>query len=375
MSKIKILLVGDGNHQFVTNYSKWITKSSLQGDFEIDILSLTELSLRNCKFYKNSYQIKGSSFTKIRFIGKYFRLFNIKKLLPVLPRYDYVHFHFFGKESHYISDFFSKKTNSKIIISIWGSDLYRNKANSFIRACNNATVITFANEESIKFFKSKYTWTKGNLRLCRFGLEPLEYLKKLVQSKDDCKFDLGLNSKKIAVTIGYNMAPEQQHIEILNQFTKENTFILKDKIELILPITYGGSKKYKQQLLTKLKELSFEYKIFDNYLSDNDVAKIRKASDVMLQLQNTDQFSGSMQEHLYANNIVITGSWLPYQTLKDNNCWFLEVQNINELKLLIPNVISNYNSLLEKTSHNSVAISTLSSWNNNINSWINLYKF
>lgn len=374
MTKKKILLVGDGNHQFITNYSKWINKYKSGQNYEIDIFSLTKISPFNYKYYSKTYEIKDTLFAKIKGIGKYYRLLQFKKLLANLPSYDYVHFHFFGKESHYISDFFSKKANCKIIISIWGSDMYRNKSDSFILACKNAYLITFANQESIEFFESKYTWTKGNLRLCRFGLEPLEYLKKLVQSKDDCKIDLGLNSKKIAVTIGYNMAPEQQHIEILNQFTKENTFILKDKIELILPITYGGSKKYKQQLLSKLKELPFEYKIFDNYLSDNDVAKIRKASDVMLQLQTTDQFSGSMQEHLYANNIVITGSWLPYQTLKDNNCWFLEVQNINELKLLIPNIISNYNCFLGKTTHNSIAINTLSSWNNNINSWINLYK-
>jgi len=374
MTKKKILLVGDGNHQFITNYSKWLNKFQTPQNFEIDILSLSKISPFNSTYYSKIHEIKNIFFLKIKGLSKYYRLFKFKKILSGLPKYDYVHFHYFGKDSHYISNQISENTSSKIIISIWGSDMYRNKSDSFILACKNAYLITFANQESIEFFKSKYAWSKNNLELCRFGLAPLENLKKLHQSKDDCKIDLGLNSKKIAVTIGYNMAPEQQHLEILNQFAKKNILSLQDDIELIIPITYGGSEKYKHKLLAKLNELPFEYKIFDNYLSDNDIAKIRKASDIMLQLQTTDQFSGSMQEYLFANNIVITGSWLPYKTLKDNNCWFYEVDYFTQLESLVPYIILNYKLLQNKTKDNLKSINFLSSWDNNIEKWYNLYN-
>ena len=374
MSKIKILLVGDGNHQLITNYSKWLTKSKLSQNFEIDILSLTKTGSSNLKFYSKVYEVQFNFIHKIKLIRKYFKFYQYKKLISALPNYDYVHFHFIGRESQYILKQISKNTNSKIITSIWGSDMFRNKSKRFISTCEISDILTFTSKDSIDFFKSKYNWTKENINLCPFGLAPLEYLKKLTKTKTECKVDLKLNPEKIVITVGYNMAPQQQHLEILDQFLDKNLLKLKDKVQIVLPITYGGSINYKQNLLRKLNKLPFEYKVFDSYLSDNDVAKIRKASDIMLQFQITDQLSGSMLEHLFVKNIIITGSWLPYKSLKENNCWFYDVKKIKEIKLLIPQIISNYELISKKTDNNPKLISSLYSWNITIKDWINLYK-
>lgn len=374
MTKKNILLVGDGNHQFITNYSKWVKKSSSKKKYEIDVLSLSKISTNNKKYYNNIFQIESCFLTKIKFVGKYFRLLFFKKQLSKLPNYNYVHFHFFGEESQYISNYFSKKTNCKIIISIWGSDMYRNKSVNFILACRNAYLITFTSQQSIEFFKSKYEWSKDNIRLCSFGLAPIDNLKKLSKTKQECKIDLKLNAKKIMITIGYNMAPEQQHLKILEQFNDEKILRLKDDIQLVLPISYGGSVKYKLKILSKLTELPFEYKIFDTFLSNIDVAKIRKASDIMLQFQITDQLSGSMLEHIFAKNIVITGSWLPYENLKEKKYWFYDIKMIEDIKSLIPQIISNYESISQKTYNNQKLLGIDYSWNNTIKKWLTLYK-
>ena len=189
MNKKKILLVGDANHQFITNYSKWLNLDQSSQKIELDILSLTEILACNLKYYSKVYKIKINFFTKIKWFGKYYRLYKFKKLIPNLPKYDYVHYHFFGKESQYISDYISRTTRSKIIISIWGSDMYKDKSSSFILACKNADIITFANQDSIDFFKSKYNWIEKNIFLCPFGLAPLESLKILSKTITEQSYD------------------------------------------------------------------------------------------------------------------------------------------------------------------------------------------
>lgn len=382
MNKKRILLVGDGNHQYITNYVSWLKKQK-QNYFIVDILSYTNINNKNKKFYDTIYQIKSKNnfydiILKIKGIRRYYRFYLYETIIANLPKYDVVHFHFISVDSYFIVDQIKKNKSSKIILSIWGSDLYKlNSANekNFIRTCQKADILTFTNQKTINYFRSKYKWEKNNLKLCRFGLAPLDKLKDLKTTKNEIKTKLGWNTKKIAITIGYNLSPNQQHIEILNQFENEKIKKLSDKIQLILPITYGGTLKYKKQLFKKLNHLPYEYRVYDTFLDDVEVAQIRKASDIMIQLQKTDQFSGSMQEHLFAHNIVITGSWLPYDTLKESNAWFIEIDKIEELATMLLNIMNNFESYWEKTQPNPEVILNLSSWEKNIKDWIALYNY
>lgn len=381
MSEKRILLVGNGNHQFITNYVYWLKKST-KSKYIVDILSDRQVNDENKKYYntifrKNDRNLIYQIISKIKGVRRYYRFFLYNKIIKTLPLYDVVHFHFISIDSYFIIEQFKKNTTSKIILSIWGSDMYRVNSTSekgFIEACQKADALTFTNQKSIDYFKMKYNWNKNNLKLCRFGLTPLENLKRLATTREECKKQLNWNLQKMAVTIGYNLHTAQQHLEILTQFDNEKVKKLKDKIQLILPITYGGTPKYKNQLLEKLKQLPFESITYDTFLTDEKVAQIRKASDIMIQLQLTDQFSGSMQEHLYSRNVVITGSWLPYETMKENGAWFIEIDKLEELAKVIPVIIKDFEKYELKTKNNPQVISELSSWDKNIYSWIDLYN-
>ena len=381
MSEKRILLVGNGNHQFITNYVYWLKKST-KSKYIVDILSDRQVNDENKKYYntifrKNDRNLIYQIISKIKGVRRYYRFFLYNKIIKTLPLYDVVHFHFISIDSYFIIEQFKKNTTSKIILSIWGSDMYRVNSTSekgFIEACQKADALTFTNQKSIDYFKMKYNWNKNNLKLCRFGLTPLENLKKLTTTRVECKKQLNWNPKKRAVTIGYNLNSAQQHLEILTQFDNDSTKELMDEIQLILPITYGGTPKYKNQLLEKLKQLPFEYIFYDTFLTDEKVAQIRKASDIMIQLQLTDQFSGSMQEHLFSRNVVITGSWLPYGTMKENGAWFIEIDKLEELYKVIPEIIKDFEKYELKTKNNPQVISELSSWDKNIYSWIDLYN-
>lgn len=377
----RVLLVGNGNHQFVTNYAKWLKKESVNV-LTIDILSLTVLSGKNKRYYDTVYYRNENSrwnkiISKLKGIKTVYRLYSYKKIIDKLPVYDFIHFHFISRDCYYIVKQIRKRYPAKIILSIWGSDMYQlSSANfkDFIRTCLKADFLTFTNNQSIDYFVKKFHWQKDNLRLCRFGLEPLDILKKLSLTKLECKRELGWNPNKLAITIGYNLSSNQQHLEILNTLGSKEIAIFKDYLLLVLPITYGGNIHYKKELITRLNQLQFEYIIYDVFLEDETIAFIRKASDIMIQLQKTDQFSGSMQEHLFARNIVITGTWLPYSSLKGQSVWFIEIDNLKELGDTILDVINNYKEYEAKTTNNTNAIAELSSWEKNIYDWIKLYS-
>jgi hypothetical protein len=380
MTKKRILIVGDGNHQFITNYGLFLVKGR-ESDYLVDILSTTIVQKENFKYYNEVIQIEDNQLyqfvRKIKGLRRFYRFLHYQLLINKLSYYDIAHFHFIRTDSFFISRRLRGNSVGKIVFSIWGSDLYRLKKREehlFVASCKRADFITFSNQQSLNHFKITFGWEHNNLRIARFGSKPLEILRGLSKSKDNCKVNLGWNANKFAIVIGYNMAPAQQHLEILKQFQSEQLLNYSDKVQLILPITYVGTEKYKKQILDKLESLPFESFVYDQFLDDSEVANIRQGSDIMLQLQLTDQFSGSMQEHLFARNVVVTGSWLPYDVFKDSGVWFLIIDHISDLITVLPSVFDDYGSHWDKTIGNAEIISTFLSWESNIPNWISIYK-
>ncbi len=374
----KLLLYGNANHQFNTNYVKWLRKVGVE--FQIDVLSdrpikeevndyygrVTEINFGTF-FYRVIRQVKG-----LRRLYS-FLLFSLK--FKSIVDCDCVHVQILNMHAAYFVLFVKKYTKARIIISIWGSDYYQHNKKGkhiFLSACNVADKITFTNEKTKEQFIDEFKWNKNNLFLCRFGLAPLELLAKVRNTKIEAKKALGWDHKKLAITIGYNLSPFQQHLKILKELYELKVF--SDQIEIVLPITYAGSENYKKALISKLNKLPFDYFIYDQFLSDEKIAQLRWASDIMVQLQVTDQFSGSMQEHLFARNVVITGSWLPYQTMIEYGIEFIRIDSVENLSDKLETIINQYDSFYLKTDKNPEAILELSSWESNILNWVQLYQ-
>lgn len=377
MSK-RILIVGNGNHQFITNYVKWLNKENEQ--LEVNIFSDRPVHERVKKHYDNIYQFNFNTLfyriiKQIKGIRALFYLLPLIFRLKEFQKSDFIHIHYLSIQSAYLITLISKLSDTKIITTIWGSDFYKYSKKFrrlFLKACIASDKITFANEETKEKFVEKMQWQKNNIFIRRFGLAPLEHLKKLNKTKDEAKKLLKWDVAKIAVTIGYNLHSIQQHIKILNQIANLKNY--SDQIELILPVTYGGDEKYKTKVLSELEKLPFSYKVYDQFLKDEDVAQIRLASDIMVQLQVTDQFSGSMQEYLFTRNVVITGNWLPYKTMIDHGIEFIKIDSITELSAVLQNVLNQYESYYQKTVNSPETIFKLSSWESNIPYWLQLYK-
>ncbi|MEA4825939.1 MAG: glycosyltransferase [Clostridium sp.] len=307
----------------------------------------------------------------------YKNIYELNQVFNSLNMYDIVHIHFLDPFYSVLSEKIKEKCDN-LLVSIWGSDYYRmSDENRKIQEniLDISDYITIANSDTIVDFNSYYDNKYAEkVKNCRFGLKTLEYIE-LVNDLDikDIKKEFNIPENAIVITCGYNASQAHNHLRIIESIYKEKK-ILPPDIYFLFPMTYGGSTEYIEEVSNCLERNEFKYIIFDKFLDYIDIAKIRKITDIMIQVQNTDQLSGSMQEHLYCNNIVITGKWLPYNKLKSDGCFFLDVSSISDIGSKISHVISNMYDFKEKCKNNKKIISNLSLWKNAIVNWKNIYE-
>ncbi len=235
-----------------------------------------------------------------------------------------------------------------------------------------ADAITFTNESMVTAFRDYYQ-TVSDYRILRFGLVNLELIDQL---KETPKYLL-LKKMQIPegyfyITVGYNASPFQHHNKVLKVLNNLPDSI-KNKFLILLPMTYAGSRDYISEVEQKAQEYHLHYKIFNQYLTDNEVANIRYITDVMIHVPVSDQFSGSMLETLYANKILITGQWLQYQKLDEEKAFLYKVNEFIEIYVLLKYIFENYDQLQSKTRNNLNIVRNLASWDSNAPKWFDLY--
>jgi len=376
---MNILILGNPASALIQHLCAELKRAN--NNIEIDIIAIpyrfnAEISSesfdRIFNLNKNYY-----SLAKIPYLKNIYFISNLRELFNQLPKYDVVSIQFaYYFYSLVINEI--KNKGKKFIVTFWGSDF--NKVNFWQKAqlrkiVENADLITTANSALSKQITDRFGVEKSKFKIARFGLTPLNNLKKLRQtlSVDNTKSELGLLNKFV-ITIGYNANKIQQHFIIVNEL-KQIVDKLPNNYLLLFPMTYGfgNHKKHTEKLRKALNKYNFNYKILDSFLSNEEVAYLRLATDVMIQLQTHDQFSGSMQEHIYSENVIITGDWLPYQALKNVGTYFLEINNFSELNDKLLETIDNFELEKDKCKSNSEKIWELSSWERTIDNWINLF--
>ncbi|MBD3796814.1 MAG: glycosyltransferase family 4 protein [Campylobacterales bacterium] len=369
----KILLVGDGNHQFIRYLAKWLKKGNSK-KILVDVLSLTEIKEEHC--FDTIYYIKHDNLIgRIPKVNSlWLRLRFIRQLRSIQNNYDIINL-------HYITRIFSTilkiDFTAKIILTFWGSDFYRAapKNKKIIKKIiDKSNLVTVTNPQMKEDIKAYYQDLTRKIETVRFGLEPLEKLRNSSASKEDSKKNLGIEKDKIIVCVGYNRSPAQHHIEIINSIESTLTKTEKDNIIVLLPLTYGNDFKYLEELKSFLRQVKIEFKTFLNFMTNEEVASLRQATDIFIQLQTTDQFSGSMQEHMYAKNIVITGSWLPYKVLEDSNVSFHKIAKVDDVGNKLQRCIANLDEEKQKVQKNDEIIYQLSGWPNVIDDWNKVYN-
>lgn len=141
-----------------------------------------------------------------------------------------------------------KNKATRLIISYWGSDLFR-KTDKLLKKqtkyLDKADVITLSTKEMVLKFKSVFgDYFDKKIRSVLFGVSGFEHICKVKKEYNvaECKNMMGMDKNSIAVAVGYNRSPFQQHDKVLERIANLPNEI-QEQIQIILQMGYGTVKK------------------------------------------------------------------------------------------------------------------------------------
>ena len=376
-----ILIIGNANSIFVKDYIKHVIDFE---EFHVDIIDIGDkregIRESHLEYYKNN-NIQIFNF-RINIEGKFRKqrvIFSRIKNIIGLKKfrdYDIIHVHYITEEAIALPIF---KPNSKIILTVYGSDVLRAKRYKQIllnKIFNYSDIITIATTNLRSFVLDHYKKSFANkIVMVDFGIESIELIKEVRKdyNKAQCKIAFGLPTDKISIFVGYNGSPAQRHIEIVEQLEMLPTQI-KERICLVLHCGYSLSESYKDSIIKCLNESSFQSKLITDYYSGTDLIKLRMCCDILLNLQPTDALSSSMLECLACGSIVIKGDWLQYDELEERGVNIVSIPKINCLNEIISEIISDPEVYFTKNKKNYDVVYNMISWNIQGDKWRALLK-
>lgn len=266
------------------------------------------------------------------------------------------------------------------LCSVGGSDLYRQSSNKFFkflqkRIINHADWISSEGEETRKYFEKVYGRKKDGVphTIIRFGVDILDSFDKLSNVKlDDIKNKYGIPANKTVIMCGTNGRKEHQHVEMLDAIGKLPENVL-EKSCLLIPMTYGGTEDYISNIQKRAFSITENSVILKKFLTTDEMAEIAAITDIMIHVQTTDQLSSAMLSHMYHGNVVIAGSWLPYDTLRDKGIKFFSVKCINEITERLVEIISKLDISKAQCAVNAEIVYKMSSWEYAAKEWYYVY--
>lgn len=382
---MKLLLVGQADSIFFEHYTKALKRKD--PNIEIDVFSIDAINgkydLSACKSVEvNSWvrfplnKVKGIRTV----IAPFFTRISLQKYLRHHNNcYDIIHFKWLIPGVVLWPNFYLRYTKH-IVATFWGQEddiykilysraLYNHSLEALLKSVTGIIDLrrnALATRDKKKFYFGQYAssiqWHIKHLRE--------------VESKSLCKQKWGIPEKKISIAIGYSGKPLHRHNEIMTALL-DNPNVRKhfDKFCILLQMNYGCSEAYLDRIEDSIKGYGVEYLLVrPGKYSDQDIARLRLATDIMIQLSSTDRCSGSILESIEAGVIMILGSWLPYSVFRDWGLHFYELDSIDSiLPQLVMKIAVNFAAELDKCEVNKNRI-PCPTWDSVIVDWINAYR-
>lgn len=262
-------------------------------------------------------------------------------------------------------------------ITLWGSDvlrvsdkIFKMRRNSYLRSRyikGGGTLISVLRKHYDKLLEDKY-------REYYFGNSELDIIDGINETKY-----ISIREKlfpqtegRLLVVCGYNNQPAQRHsvmLEAISQLKDE----IKGRIHIVLPLTYPLKGDYLNEVKNKAENIGVSFTVLMNYLSEEEVAVLRKAADITVNIQTTDSFAGSIQSHLYCQNVVILGDWLNYPLYEKNEVYYIKT-SLEGLSERISDAIDNFATYKLKSLPNKQLIKEIVSWESRIEGWAEAYR-
>lgn len=304
-------------------------------------------------------------------------IWGLRKLAGGLPHYDVAHINF----HHYYYALFSpiiRKKADRLYVTFFGSDF--NDVAWYMHLGNKKTIAladqAFAiNPSFLSIISKKYNLNRSKKKtgVLFFLMENLNSFENYasIQNRQFDRLEWGGNSK--IMTCGYNGSTIARHegmIKVLVDIKKKLTDYC-----IVFPMTYGQNANVnRHKVKSLLLDSGLKYQVLEEYLPIEKLLSLRLSTDIFVHIQSCDQMSSSMLEHLAAGSVVITGKWLPYESLKEMGVYFIQIDKVEDLKVTLVDVIDNLGTHLEMCKKNRTIILNLTCWEKNKWSWYAAYN-
>ncbi len=370
MENKKILIIGNPNSAWIKSFIGNVFDNT---GFRVYLLCYEPIRENYIEYYERRLvSFLGNPRKNSNKISRFYNLLYAKLKLKL----DIIHIHYLS-DGAYRFAWCAKAKNSKIIGTYWGSDIFRiseKNAKVIKKRFKKTDAITMMSEKiANRFFElygdefaDKCIWNMP------FGNEVFSHITEIEKrfSRKDCKNEFNADPERILISVGYNGTEAQQHDIVLEQLAHLSD-VIKDRINLILHMGYGlNSEAYLQKVRDLSNALGIKTILLFTFLDFDEIAKLRLASDIYINAQTTDDYSGSVMEYLYAGCMLISGEWLNYRQLDKSGISYIKFNDFSELPKLVSEAVES-----EKVRfiENRAAITSIFSWDCIKHKWHYLY--
>lgn len=360
---MKVLIVTHtSNDIFNYNFIRWLKLT--EPEWEIDVFEFYSNTKQpfSCGEYANITTIPHSTnkifrFQLPHFFSPLYIRYHLKKFLKG-KRYNVIQCHWIT--SPMVVSSFMKDHCDKLFITFWGGEI-SNSNSDFCRIFHSKKLYLFfltkllkksdgiiVGRSDWKTYLDYFPFMEGKLYAATLGSTPLEELYRLMEleSKTESKIKLGIDDTKLTIIIGYSGKQLHQHIPVVRELSKSDR--LKNIIHIIAPMTRDANIQYIENVRSELEKSGYSYTLLSGvFLSDLEIARLRNATDITLQLSEFDGYSRSIIECLCAMSLVIYGRWLDnYKEKLDGDGFYaLPVSSIKEAVSILDSVVNDFESI------------------------------
>lgn len=378
-----LLVVTSANDVFIYNFAKWI-KESL--DCTLDAFELYPSSTANQKNSRGLFDTiesanwnswwgknKGTRFAfSPLMIARQLDGYVSDKQYDVIQVHGMWFYVPFAKEL--------KSHTKKLYISFWGAEyndgkawlshsLFARKAKRFVGK-SDGIIGTIAR---LKMMSTIYPGV--NLYEAKLGAASMDMILSLTNNhtKEESKQYWRIPEEKVTILIGYSGKRLHNHLDIIKEFNRCPE--LSSKIHLLAPMTRGADPLYINEVESALESSIFTYTLLkDRFLTDEEVAQLRYATDMVFQFAVDDAYSRSIIECMCAGAVLIYGDWINYkQLLADDNFEAIAVSNIEQGIELLKDYFDNNNKYKDIGIHNIQTGGKKFLWSECIKDWVDIY--
>ena len=297
----------------------------------------------------------------------------------VIPRlfskYDLIDFHAYYPSYNHLMQTCVKK-NFRFDITLWGSELMRGTAErkrllkyGFDNACR-VKMTDNLHDVLVESYGEVY---EEKSRIVYFGNSEIFHIENLSDenAKEIRDRLYGNTTDKMIVVLGYNGLSAQNHRRMI-EAAASLTDSLKQSLHLVLPMTYCSSPEYIGEMKPLLDSSSISYTILDHFLDAKEVAAIRKTAHVVVNVQDSDALSASLNGHLFCGNVCIFGEWLKYGVYTDNDIYYIKT-SMEDIASHLKDVLEHYDRYRQLCAGNHDKIKDLFSWEATMKKQIEAY--